>query len=71
MKTITITEEAYERLLQWKNNPKETFVQVVLKVVPKHGTATDLLSIIRQMPPLTDAAYQKMIEAYDDHHSHS
>lgn len=67
MKTITLSDAAYERLLEWKHHPKETFSQVVLSVVPKRGTAADLLNIMGQMPPLSNAAHQKMIEAYDDH----
>ncbi|MEM6911693.1 MAG: antitoxin VapB family protein [Verrucomicrobiota bacterium] len=42
MKTISLTEEAYARLKAWKLSPKESFSQVVLKAVPKRGTAADL-----------------------------
>jgi predicted CopG family antitoxin len=67
MKTITLNEEAYQRLLEWKRNAKESFSQVVLNVVPKRGTALDLLGTIQRLPPLSDAAFAKMIEVYEDH----
>ena len=67
MKTITLTEEAYQRLFEWKGSVKGSFSQVVLTLVPKRGTAADLLSVVRQLPPLSDAAHQKMLEAYQDH----
>jgi len=67
MKTITLTDEAYLRLLEWKRNSKESFSQVVLNIVPKRGTAADLVNTMRQLPPLTDAAYKKMIEVYEEH----
>jgi predicted CopG family antitoxin len=54
MKTITLTDEAYQRLLQWKASPKESFSSVVLKVVPKRGTLADLAKQMDSLPPLTD-----------------
>jgi predicted CopG family antitoxin len=71
MKTITLTDEAYTRLFEWKHNAKESFSQVVLKVVPPRGTATDLLRIMEQLPPLTHSAHQKMMDAYDVHRNPS
>ncbi len=56
VKTITLTDEAYERLASWKESPKESFSRVVLKVVPKRGTLGDLGTEIDRLPPLTDAA---------------
>lgn len=34
MKTITLDDAAYERLKRWKQSPKESFSQVVKRVVP-------------------------------------
>ncbi|MFM8230618.1 MAG: antitoxin VapB family protein, partial [Chthoniobacterales bacterium] len=42
MKTITLTDEAYHRLKSWKTEPSESFSKVVLKAVPKRGTAADM-----------------------------
>lgn len=67
MKTITLTEDAYERLLSWKDSPRDSFSKVVLKKVPKRGTLGDLAEAIQQLPPLTDHQYHKLMETYDDH----
>ena len=34
-KTITLSEAAYQRLLEWKSYPDDSFSRVVLRVVPK------------------------------------
>ena len=38
MKTITLTDEAYERLKDWKMGPRDSFPSVMLRLVPKRGT---------------------------------
>jgi predicted CopG family antitoxin len=63
VKTITLTDEAYERLASWKESPKESFSRVVLKVVRKRGTLGDLGAEIDRLPPLTDAALAVMEQA--------
>lgn len=62
MKTITLTEEAYERLKAWKDSPKESFSQVVLKSVPKRGTAGDMEEAFKKLPPLTEEQARIMEE---------
>lgn len=34
MKTITLTDEAYARLKDWKSGAQDSFSNVVLRVVP-------------------------------------
>ncbi len=53
MKTVTFSEEAYERLKSWKDSGRESFSSVVLRVVPKRGTAADLNQAFRELPALT------------------
>jgi predicted CopG family antitoxin len=53
MKTITLTNEAYERLKAWKAE-KESFSRVVLRKVAKRGTFGDLDDCFRQIPPLSE-----------------
>jgi len=38
MKTITLDEEAYRRLLAWKRAKGDSFSKVVKRVVPEAGT---------------------------------
>lgn len=54
MKTITLTEEAYLRLKSWKTDPSESFSKVVLKAVPKRGTAADMEEGFKRLPELTE-----------------
>ncbi|GEM_PF-2015566 len=42
MKTISLTDEACERLKSWKTVAGESFSKVVPKTVPKRGTAGEL-----------------------------
>ena len=52
MKTITLNEAAYERLKAWKTG-KDSFSQVVLRMVPKRGTFGDLEDAFRALPKLS------------------
>lgn len=63
MKTITLTEEAYERLKAWKETPKESFSAVVMKKVPKRGTFGQLSEDIAKLPPLTKEQARVMEES--------
>ena len=53
MKTITLTDEAYERLKAWKDG-KDSFSRVVLRVVPKRGTFGDLNESFKALPQLSE-----------------
>jgi predicted CopG family antitoxin len=62
MKTITLTDEAYERIAALKMSPKDSFSKVILRVVPKRGTGAQLLAAASQLPPLTDKQARVMEE---------
>ncbi len=62
MKTITLTEEAYERLRAWKDRRLDSFSKVVLAKVPKKGTLADLAAEVEKLPPLTDE-HARVMEA--------
>ena len=49
MKTITLTDQAYERLKSWKTG-RESFSEVVLRTVPKRGTFGDLDETFKGFP---------------------
>jgi predicted CopG family antitoxin len=63
MKTISLSDQAYERLRSWKKTPKESFSRIVLRVVPKRGTLSDLATEIDKLPALTDEQEKSMEEA--------
>lgn len=62
MKTITLTNEAYDRLARLKTSSRDPFSKVVLRSIPKRGTAAQMLRDIRILPPL-DAAQAAAMEA--------
>ncbi len=51
MKTISLTDEAYERLKDWKNKPGDSFSKVVLRVVPEKGTLGQMLEDVARLLP--------------------
>jgi predicted CopG family antitoxin len=63
MKTITLTDEAYQRLKDWKQSPGESFSKVVLKLVPERGTLSQLLEDMGQLPTLSKESARVMEEA--------
>ncbi len=69
MKTITLTDDAYERIAALKVSPKDSFSRVILRVVPKRGTASQMLAAIAELPPLTAAQEKKMRAVVDEHNA--
>jgi predicted CopG family antitoxin len=46
VKTITLDEVAYARLKAWKRQPKESFSQVIKRVLPEPGTLGAFLNFV-------------------------
>lgn len=63
MKTVTLTDEAYQRLKDWKEGNNDSFSNVVLRLVPRRGTLADLLESFKQLPPLSDPQVKTMTDA--------
>ncbi len=63
MKTISLNDEAYDRLKSWKVGKDDSFSKVVLKTVPKRGTAADMLQAIEKLPEFHPGAGQAVEEA--------
>ena len=68
MKTITLTDDAYDRIAALKTSPKDSFSRVIIRVVPKHGTASQMLAAVAELPPLT-AAQEKTLRAVSAEHN--
>lgn len=67
MKTITLTDQAYERIAALKASPKDSFSKVILRAVPKRGTAAQMLKAIAILPPLTDKQAKLMEKTAAEH----
>lgn len=63
MKTISLTDDAYERLKSWKSPEWDSFSKVVLEVIPKKGTAADMEKAFQTLRPLKQEEAQKIEEA--------
>ena len=53
MKSISLTDEADQKLKSWKTEPSESFSKVVLKAVPERGTAAKMEQGFKRLPALT------------------
>lgn len=54
MKTITLDEDAYERLKSWKRPGKDSFSAVVKRVVPRAGTLESMARFAIERSGRTD-----------------
>ncbi len=63
MKTISLTETAYQRLLAWKEG--QTFPEVIEKLVPRKGTLEAALKASQALPKFADKEFHEVEEAID------
>jgi predicted CopG family antitoxin len=63
MKTITLTDQAYLRLKEWKQGRGDSFSDVVLKMVPERGTLEQMLDDVAHLPALSKENAKVMEEA--------
>ncbi len=54
MKTITLDEDAYRRLLAWKRAKGDSFSKVVMRVVPEAGTVGAMAQFAARRAPSED-----------------
>ena len=54
MKTITLDEDAYRRLLAWKRANGDSFSKVVMRVVPEAGTVGAMAQFAARRAPSED-----------------
>jgi len=62
MKTISLTDEAYLRLREWKKADGESFSHVVLRLVPERGTLGQMAEDVTRLSPLTRKGFKVMEE---------
>lgn len=62
MKTITLTDEAYGRLLAWKESQKDSFSKVVDRLVPVRGSLGAVMAVLHDFPSVSQAAIDQIEE---------
>lgn len=67
MKTITLTDEAYARIAALKHPSKDSFSKVILRSVPKRGTAAQMLAAVAKLPALTERQARLMEKVAAEH----
>jgi len=60
MKTIALSDSAYERLASWKTGHGDTFSTVVERLVPAKGTVGAALGAARALPRLPDGEWRSL-----------
>lgn len=63
MKTISLTESAYNRLNSWKDGC--TFSEVVERMVPAKGTIASALAAAESLPDLPDKGFDALGKSVD------
>ena len=58
VKTISLTDTAYERLLSWKEG--RTFSEVIERLVPRKGTINAALSAAASLPKLSEKNFAEL-----------
>jgi len=61
VKTISLTESAYQRLSSWKDGC--TFSEVVERMVPAKGTVASAIAAAEAMPSLTEKEFDSLEES--------
>jgi predicted CopG family antitoxin len=63
---VSLSEEAYERLKNWKKSDGESFSSVILRAIPKIRTPEEVDEIIASIGHISDEDADKMMEAIEE-----
>ena len=66
MKTISLTDKAYDRLASWKRGHRDSFSKVVDRVVPACGTLGSISKAAKSLPVLTERQVEAMEQGMKD-----
>jgi len=69
MKTITLDEVAYSRLKAWKRGSKESFSQVVKRLLPEPGTLASFVNFMETRHTATLPGNEHLETAVDQRSS--
>lgn len=61
MKTISLSDVAYQRLMSWKNG--NTFSELIEKMIPPKGTLQAAIQAAQSLPALSEDDFKALEEA--------
>ena len=62
MKTIAVSEKAYDRLASWKTGREDTFSAVIERLIPPKGTLSAALEAAQALPELSAREFDSLEE---------
>ncbi len=65
LKTVALTQAAYERLEGWREQADEPIFEVILRAVPPKGSFDALAKAARHLPPLSAKGERALLAAYE------
>jgi predicted CopG family antitoxin len=65
-KTLSISDEAYDRLINWKKSDDESLSSVILRAIPKIRTPEELDELLSRIGSLSDEDADIMTKAVEE-----
>ncbi|WP_048145439.1 antitoxin VapB family protein [Methanoplanus limicola] len=65
-KTVSLSEEAYERLNKWKKSEEESFSSVILRTIPGIRTPEELQEALDRIGHLSDEDADIMAKSVEE-----
>ncbi|UUX92517.1 antitoxin VapB family protein [Methanoplanus endosymbiosus] len=65
-KTLSISDEAYDRLINWKKSDDESLSSVILRAIPKIRTPEELDELLSRIGSLSDEDADLMTKAVEE-----
>jgi predicted CopG family antitoxin len=60
-KTVSLSEDAYKRLREWKKSDNESFSEAILRILPKQRSVADIMKELEEEGEgLTEEEGEKM-----------
>ena len=60
MKTIAVSENAYNLLATWKNGRSDTFSAVIERLIPQKGTLSAAFEAAQALPELSATEFESL-----------
>ena len=65
-KTVSLSDEAYDRLKMWKKDGQESFSNEILRILPKRRTPEEFSKIISEIGSISDEDADIMAKSVEE-----